>query len=74
MSKPEKRVPRAGTPGYRAPEVLLRYSKQTGAIDLWSAGVMLLALISKRYPFFRSVNDLHSLSEIISFFWYLQMC
>lgn len=68
ITKPDKRVPRAGTPGYRAPEVLLGYYKQTGAIDMWSTGVILLSLVSKRYPFFRSKNDLLALTEIISLF------
>lgn len=68
MSKKEKKVPRAGTAGYRAPEVLLRYHRQTSAIDVWSAGVILLSLISGRYPFFDPLEDLPALSQIISIF------
>jgi len=59
-------APRAGTPGFRAPEVLLRYFNQTTAIDIWSAGVILASLLSRRYPFFRNTDDLTSLAEIVT--------
>jgi serine/threonine protein kinase len=36
------------------------------AVDMWSAGVILLSLLSGRYPFFRSNDDLTCLSQIIS--------
>ena len=68
MSKKIKRVPRGGTPGYRAPEVLLCCKRQTCAIDMWSAGVILLSFLSRCYPFFYPKSDLHALSEIISIF------
>ena len=68
ISKPLKKTPRAGTPGYRAPEILLRYSEQTEVIDIWSAGIILLSLLSKQHPFFSPVEDLSSLCEIISIF------
>lgn len=60
-------APRAGTPGFRAPEVLLKTVEQTTAIDVWSAGVIFVSLLSGRYPFFRNSDDMTSLSEIISF-------
>lgn len=59
-------APRAGTPGFRAPEVLLKTIEQTTAIDVWSAGVIFISLLSARYPFFRNSDDMTSLSEIIS--------
>lgn len=59
-------APRAGTPGFRAPEVLMKYRNQTTAIDVWSAGVILLSLLSGRYPFFRAQDDLTALAEIIT--------
>eukprot|EP01132_Coremiostelium_polycephalum_P001175 gene1175-1487_t len=64
-NKPQQ-APRAGTRGFRAPEVLLKYNKQTTAIDIWSVGVIILCIISGRYPFFISPDDLTSLAEIIS--------
>jgi serine/threonine protein kinase len=65
-AKSELIAPRAGTPGFRAPEVLLRSLEQSTAIDVWSAGVILASLTSGRYPFFRNTDDMNSLAEIIS--------
>jgi len=73
-------VSRAGTRGYRAPEILLKHSVQTTAIDMWSAGnfnfiqilkqiligVILLSLLTNRYPFFQSHDDLYSITEILN--------
>lgn len=61
-------APRAGTPGFRAPEVLLKHLCQTSAIDIWSSGVIFASLLTKKYPFFRNTDDLTSLAEIISIF------
>ena len=55
---------RAGTRGFRAPEVLLSLPEQTCAIDIWSAGVILLTLLTHRYPFFNAPDDLTALAEI----------
>lgn len=61
----KKKIPaRAGTRGFRAPEVLLRCIKQTRAIDVWSAGVILLSILSSRYPFFHSPDDMAALAEL----------
>ncbi|KAK4303623.1 hypothetical protein Pmani_024382 [Petrolisthes manimaculis] len=57
-------APRAGTPGFRAPEVLLRHPHQGTGVDMWSVGVILLSLLSGRYPFFRAADDLSTLAEI----------
>jgi cell division control protein 7 len=57
-------APRAGTRGFRAPEVLLKYPYQTVAIDIWSAGIIFLCILSMRYPFFNSPDDLSALAEI----------
>ena len=51
--RPVQLSPRSGSPGFRAPEVLLKYPKQTTAIDIWSAGVIFLSLLSSKYPFLR---------------------
>lgn len=36
------------------------------AVDIWSAGVIFLSLLSGRYPFFRAQDDLTALAEIIT--------
>ncbi|KAJ3027209.1 UNVERIFIED_CONTAM: hypothetical protein HDU68_004259 [Siphonaria sp. JEL0065] len=59
---------RAGTRGFRAPEVLLRIVHQTTAIDIWAAGVILLCTLTKTYPFFNSPDDLDALLEITAIF------
>uniref|UniRef100_A0A673FPC5 non-specific serine/threonine protein kinase n=1 Tax=Sinocyclocheilus rhinocerous TaxID=307959 RepID=A0A673FPC5_9TELE len=59
-------APRAGTPGFRAPEVLTKCPNQGTAIDMWSAGVILLSLLSGRYPFFKASDDLIALTQIMT--------
>ncbi|KAI7878911.1 kinase-like protein [Lichtheimia hyalospora FSU 10163] len=59
---------RAGTKGFRAPEILLRQVNQTGAIDIWSAGVILISLLTGRYPFFLATDDGDALVEIATLF------
>ena len=59
---------RAGTPGFRPPEVLLKVEYQTTAVDIWAAGVILLSLMTRTYPFFRSPDDMTSLAEICCIF------
>ena len=59
-------APRAGTPGFRAPEVLLKYPHQTTAVDVWSAGVILLCILSGHYPFFKAHDDMSALTQIVS--------
>lgn len=68
MVKKEIQASRAGTPGYRPPEVLLKYPDQTTAVDVWAAGVMLASILSRCYPFFQNSDDFHSLAEIVSIF------
>lgn len=36
------------------------------AVDIWSAGVIFLSLLSGRYPFFRANDDMTALAQIIS--------
>lgn len=59
-------APRAGTPGFRSPEVLMKYPHQTTSVDIWSAGVIFLSLLSGRYPFFKANDDLTALAQIIT--------
>lgn len=66
MSRPESNVSRSGTPGYKAPEILLRSSVQTTALDIWSAGVIMLCLFSAKPTMFRDLDDVNSLAEIIT--------
>ena len=63
-TRPSKRANRAGTRGFRAPEVLLKCTMQTCAIDMWSSGVILLTLLARRFPFFHSADDIDALLEL----------
>ncbi|XP_069795287.1 cell division cycle 7-related protein kinase isoform X2 [Narcine bancroftii] len=66
LSRRQQVAPRAGTPGFRAPEVLMKCPHQTSAIDMWSAGVVFLSLLSARYPFFKASDDLTALAQIMT--------
>ncbi|XP_022534322.2 cell division cycle 7-related protein kinase isoform X1 [Astyanax mexicanus] len=66
LSRKQQVAPRAGTPGFRAPEVLTKCPNQGTAIDIWSAGVILLSLLSGRYPFFKASDDLLALTQIMT--------
>ncbi|KAE8270007.1 hypothetical protein A4X09_0g2330 [Tilletia walkeri] len=58
------RANRAGTRGFRAPEVLLKCQDQTVALDIWSAGVILLSMLTKRFPMFNADDDVIALLEL----------
>ncbi|KJH44052.1 kinase domain protein [Dictyocaulus viviparus] len=64
---PIKRVNKAGTPGYRAPEVLLRFDEQTTEIDVFAAGVTMLSFLLKKHPIFRPANDVEALAQMATF-------
>ncbi|XP_012873826.1 PREDICTED: cell division cycle 7-related protein kinase isoform X1 [Dipodomys ordii] len=66
LSRRQQVAPRAGTPGFRAPEVLTKCPNQTTAIDIWSAGVIFLSLLSGRYPFYKASDDLTALAQIMT--------
>ncbi|XP_058055606.1 cell division cycle 7-related protein kinase [Anopheles bellator] len=70
LVKRELFAPRAGTPGYRPPEVLLKYPDQTTAVDIWAVGVIFLSILSACYPFFGNTDDLTSLAQIVCVFGY----
>ncbi|EGX96495.1 cell cycle protein kinase, putative [Cordyceps militaris CM01] len=72
-TRPSRRANRAGTRGFRAPEVLFKCSEQTTSIDIWSAGVILLTILSKRFPFFNSADDVEAMIEIATIFGYKRM-
>ncbi|KAJ4991415.1 hypothetical protein SVAN01_03062 [Stagonosporopsis vannaccii] len=63
-----RRANRAGTRGFRAPEVLLKCTQQTCSLDMWSVGVILLTMLSRRFPFFHSADDIDALLEIATIF------
>ncbi|KAI5149452.1 cell division control protein 7 [Enteropsectra breve] len=63
-SRPEMKAPRAGTRGFKAPEVLFKHSAQNRSIDMWSVGVIMLSFITMRYPFFLCKDDLDGLAEL----------
>uniref|UniRef100_H2YQF1 non-specific serine/threonine protein kinase n=1 Tax=Ciona savignyi TaxID=51511 RepID=H2YQF1_CIOSA len=64
LARPSPVAPRAGTSGFRPPEVLLRYPNQTTAVDIWSAGIIFLSLLSGCCPFFRPADDIDSLAQL----------
>ncbi|PIL37510.1 hypothetical protein GSI_01204 [Ganoderma sinense ZZ0214-1] len=63
-ARPHSKANRAGTRGFRAPEVLLKCGEQSGAIDVWSAGMILLFFLTKKFPIFNSNDDTEALIEI----------
>lgn len=67
-TRPSRRANRAGTRGFRAPEVLFKCTEQTTKIDIWSAGVILLTILSRRFPFFNSADDVEAMIEIATMF------
>jgi len=72
-SRPVMKAPRAGTRGFRAPEVLFRYENQTRAIDIWSVGVIMLCILTTQYPFFLSIEDVDGLAEMGVVFGHAEM-
>ncbi|XP_018344888.1 PREDICTED: cell division cycle 7-related protein kinase-like [Trachymyrmex septentrionalis] len=68
LKESQQQAPRAGTPGFRAPEVLLKHVMQTSAIDIWACGVIMLCILSGSQPFFRSPDDCTALAEITTIF------
>ncbi|KAI5293660.1 hypothetical protein KEM52_005342, partial [Ascosphaera acerosa] len=67
-SRPTRRANRAGTRGFRAPEVLFKCTAQSPKIDIWSVGVILLTFLGRRFPFFNSMDDVEALIEIATIF------
>lgn len=60
----EPRANQAGTKGWRAPEVLMQSQQQTTAIDIWSVGVVMLSLLSRKYPYFDCADNPTNLLQI----------
>lgn len=72
-SRPAMKAPRAGTRGFRAPEVLFKYANQSKAIDMWSIGVIMLCIFTTQYPFFLSLEDVDGLAELGIVFGHSEM-
>lgn len=66
--KKEVHASRAGTPGYRPPEVLLKSPEQTTAVDMWAIGVIMISILSACYPFFKGNDDFIALAEMVTVF------
>lgn len=62
--RPPRRANRAGTRGFRAPEVLFKCTNQSTKIDIWSAGIIGLSLFSRKFPLFNSPDDTDALVEL----------
>ena len=71
--RPSRRANRAGTRGFRAPEVLLKCTAQTTKIDIWSVGVILLTILAARFPFFHSADDVDAMIEMATIFGKIKM-
>jgi cell division control protein 7 len=64
------------TPGHRAAQTVqapedsvhMKCTNQTTSIDIWSAGVILLTILSRRFPFFNSADDIEAMIEIATIF------
>lgn len=67
-NRPSIKANRAGTRGFRAPEVLLKCPDQTFAIDIWAVGIMLLSVLCHKFPIFNSSDDVEALMEIGAMF------
>ncbi|OHT08131.1 CMGC family protein kinase [Tritrichomonas foetus] len=64
LNRPKLRGTHGGTRGYIAPEILMRAWNQTPKVDVWSAGVILLSILTDRYSFFSQEKDCVALCEI----------
>ncbi|KAF9226743.1 kinase-like protein [Gyrodon lividus] len=63
-TRPHSKANRAGTRGFRAPEVLLKCGSQTGAVDVWSAGIIMLFFLTSKFPLLQASDDIEALMEI----------
>ncbi|KAJ3572872.1 hypothetical protein NP233_g2811 [Leucocoprinus birnbaumii] len=72
-TRPVSKANRAGTRGFRAPEVLLKCTEQTGAIDIWAVGMILLFFLTGKFPLFQSNDDIEALMEIAAVIGHKQM-
>ncbi|KAG0258974.1 hypothetical protein DFQ27_004359 [Actinomortierella ambigua] len=71
--RPTIKVNRAGTRGFRSPEILFRHVKQTVALDVWAAGAILISFLSGRFPFFYAIEDSDALIELAVLYGNIEM-
>lgn len=57
LARRKPRADRAGTPGFRPPEVLLTVAEQGPGVDVWAAGVVLATVVSQRCPLLPGKED-----------------
>lgn len=57
----DQRMTSGGTSGYRAPEVREGTTKSLGAVDIYSAGIILYTFMAREFPFIEA-NDPHNLN------------
>ncbi|KAJ8299897.1 hypothetical protein KUTeg_021416 [Tegillarca granosa] len=63
-ARSNQQAPRAGTPGFRAPEVLMKCPDQS--TEKIAIRIALYCHLVDRYPFFRANDDFTALAQIIS--------
>ena len=62
IKKGESMLEQCGTPAYIAPEILLNHGYEGFGVDIWSAGVVLYAMLGGTVPFKgNNINELHDL-------------
>ena len=62
VNKGDVMIEQCGTPAYIAPEILLNKGYEGFGVDVWSAGVVLYAMLSGTVPFKGSnIKELHNL-------------
>uniref|UniRef100_F1L3Y1 non-specific serine/threonine protein kinase n=1 Tax=Ascaris suum TaxID=6253 RepID=F1L3Y1_ASCSU len=66
--RPLHHVNKAGTPGFRAPEVLLKSTEQTPLMDIWAAGITFLSLLCGRHPIMRPADDHEAIAQLSTVF------
>ena len=59
----EKLTEQCGTPAYIAPEILKDNGYEGFGVDIWSAGVVLFAILYGTVPF--KANNMHDLHKLI---------
>jgi len=67
-TRPSIKTNRAGTRGFRAPEVLFKCPDQSAALDIWSAGTILLTILACKFPVFTASDDVEALMELAAVF------